>query len=214
MNKERMYNRIAEIAAEEFEMPKEVFSDESEMYKEPIGFDALMMVELMFTIEEEFPSCNIEFDNDKFVQCKTFGEIVRFFMSYVKDKEKQLEHDLKLQDDFIEQCKKHKEEDTWLFEGVYNKPRPKRKVARVSKSLRKPSKVDVSVNEMMQAPIHENRNNSVFDVQKRHGRYHRRERNNNDTESSTDVVQGKRSSRPALGSDNKRESIVATGVHE
>lgn len=220
VNVDRLYNRMREITAEEFGMSADMFSESTVMREAPVSFDDLMMVELMFTIEEEFANCNFEFDNNKFLECKSFGDVLRLTLTYVEGKESALEADYKAQDANKAAYEKDDDGGTWLSDGV--KPLPKRKPRVPRKPISKPRGVrerQVTVEEMVvgksdpirKVPSHESTNKK--ETKERHGRYHRREANGIKAEGEG-VVQEDGSGRPVVGRDCRNESELATGRDE
>lgn len=195
---ERLFNRIREMAEEEFSVPKEDFHEVAVMRDAPLSFDDLMMVELMFTIEEEFANCKIDFDRDRFCNCVTFGDIVRFTQTHLEGKESELEADYREQDASIAAYEKDKELGTWLADDFHVRPRavaskPTRQTrtakSEVAESVRKPRRRTATAeshirklkSEKNGRPSGENTGNKKENnTKERHGRYRRRKENGNE----------------------------------
>lgn len=187
---ERLFNRIREMAEEEFSVPKEDFHEVAVMRDAPLSFDDLMMVELMFTIEEEFANCKIDFDRDRFCNCVTFGDIVRFTQTYIEGKESELEADYREQDASIAAYEKDKELGTWLADDYRCKPhRARRRTDKKQDGAgreRKPRngatakspirKLNKAKNTKKKCNDDDN-TNSDTKANGRHGRYRRRKEN-------------------------------------
>lgn len=190
------------MAEEEFSVPKEEFSEDAAMRDAPLSFDDLMMVELMFTIEEEFANCKIDFDRNKFCDCVTFGEVVSLTQIYLEGKERELEADYREQDASIAAYEKDKELGTWLADDFHAIPRsveakppcarrtvksevgerarkPRRSTATADSPIRK---LKAEKNERPSSEIIGNKKET--DTKERHGRYRRRKKNG-DEESGT-----------------------------
>lgn len=195
---ERLFNRVRDIAEEEFSIPKEDFSEGAVMRHAPLSFDDLMMVELMFTIEEEFANCKIDIDGKGFCKCVTFGDVVRFTQTYLEGKERELEEDYKAQDASIAAYEKDKELGSWLADDFHRradteKPYGAKRTARARRtdaevSARKPRKTaavgEVPIRKLKtvrkaKAPQKDTETKTSKDTRERHGRYRRRKENGN-----------------------------------
>ena len=174
------------MAEEEFSVPKEEFSEDAAMRDAPLSFDDLMMVELMFTIEEEFANCKIDFDRNKFCDCVTFGEVVRLTQIYLEGKENELEADYREHDESIEAYENDKELGTWFADDYSCKPRRARRMtgkkpdcARRERKTRKSATAKSPIRKLNKAKNtgkkrNDNNTNADSKANERHGRYRRR----------------------------------------
>lgn len=199
---ERLFNRIRDMAEEEFSLPKELFREDTVLRDAPLSFDDLMMVELMFTVEEEFANCNLDIDDRKFLACKTFGDVTRLVQTYMDGKERELETDYKEQDESIAAYEQDKELGTWLaddFTRRHDERKPTRKPPRAPRTPRTARSADVcererkprkaateefairKLNKAQKATASDKKNvkGTETETKERHGRYRRRKENGN-----------------------------------
>lgn len=211
MVNQRLYGRLRLLAEEEFGIPSEQFSLDAKLAEEPLSFDPLMVVELMFTIEEEFREADIEFDDKRFKECKTFGDVVNITEEALTGKDEKTAEAFKRQ--VAERREDGEDIAKWVegedVEETVSKPRQ-----RATHQKRKPrcavkkTEEKVVVAEKKQDPIRKNQ----VQTRGRHGRYFRRESTVAlpDKEGGKGSVQLKEDTRPDVGSEGRQGSEVAT----
>ena len=217
---ERLFNRLREIAEEEFGLQKGLLGEETVVRDAPVSFDALMMVELMFAIEEEFANCDFEFDNAKFSKCITFGDIVRLTQAYVEGKESELESDYEAQDANKAACEQDGDCGSWLSEGTEpirkHKQRSRKVASREKPLVREAREHDREMAVGIANPIRKVQRSEEYvgnGANERHGRYHRRESNVGKAEVDG-VVRANGCCRPSLGRESRREGSLETRRNE
>lgn len=195
----RLYERLTLLAEEEFDIPKERFLRNAVLEDEPLSFDELMKVELMFTIEEEFRETGLAFNDEDFRKCVTFGDVADLTERMLQGKETEVALAMERQ---VEERKEYGE-DVGKF-GKTEKPKeaPKRQ--------QKPRKTV----ERKEEPIRKHQQPKA--ARGRHGRHSRRDNGKDDSEKRGDeAVRGNGRSRPRVGrEDGKGSSEVATPVNE
>ena len=184
----RLFDRLTLLAEEEFDIPKERFLRDAKLSEKPLSFDELMVVELMFTIEEEFRETGIEFNDIEFKKCVTFGDVADITERMLQGKEQETELAYERQVREREDCG----EDTSKFRNA-EKPKTVKK---------------------KEDPIRELQKQKTS--RGRHGRHSRRESKRNDNEKSSDkAFQRNGRSRPRVGREDCKGSCeVATSGHE
>lgn len=212
--KDKLFSRLRLMAEEEFSIPKESFTYDAVMSEEPLKFDALMMVELMFTIEEEFREAEIEFNDLKFRECKTFGEVVEMTLEELKGKDGQMK------ESFERQVKEREVEGCDVTD--WNKTeRIKRAVhavkAKPSKRIVQPKRDGGATDspKRTEEPIRK----QSTEKRERHGRYFRREQNKTCETANVKgggkvAVREDKADRPPMGGRRGRHGQVETGRDE
>lgn len=195
----RLYERLTLLAEEEFDIPKERFLRDAKLSENPLSFDELMVVELMFTIEEEFRETGIEFEDSEFKKCVTFGDVADITERMLQGKE----HETELA---YERQMKEREEDGEDVSAFSRKETPKEAPKRQQRTRQHVEKIEVPIRKLQQQKT----------VRGRHGRHSRREGICNDIEKhGEEAIRGNGRSRPRVGSEDcKGSREVATSGHE